>query len=66
MKGIRSRSEIRRHELLGKLQRPDAAKSISDTPQTLEKWEWRTEVCSEGVWEKFPLSSLKCIVVGVL
>ena len=38
MKGIRSRSEIRRHELQGKLQRPEAAKSISDIPLTLEKW----------------------------
>ena len=39
MKGIRSRSEIRRHELQGKLQRPEAAKSISDIPLTLEKWD---------------------------
>ena len=37
MKGIRSRSEIRRHELQGKLQRPEAAKSIADIPLTLEK-----------------------------
>ena len=39
MKGVRSRSEIRRHDLLGKLQRPEAAKSISDIPLTLEKWD---------------------------
>ena len=31
MKGVRSRSEIRRHELQGKLQRPEAAKN--DTHQ---------------------------------
>ena len=39
MKGVRSRSEIRRHDLLGKLQRPEAAKSISDIPLTLERWD---------------------------
>jgi len=37
MKSIRSRCEIRRHELLGKLQRPEVAKSISDILLTLER-----------------------------
>jgi hypothetical protein len=39
MKTIRSRCEIRRHELLGKLQRPEVARSISEIPLALEKWD---------------------------
>ena len=39
MKTIRSRCEIRRHELLGKLQHPELARSISEIPLALERWD---------------------------
>ena len=39
MKGIRSRIEIRRHELLGKAQRPAEVKSVSEVPMAIENWE---------------------------
>ena len=38
-KGIRSRCEIRRHELLGKIQRPEEARSLQDVPASIDKWE---------------------------
>ena len=37
VKQIRSRDEIRRHELLAKIQRPEAARTVAEIPTALEK-----------------------------
>ena len=39
VKPIRGRCELRRHDLRGKLQRPDTAGSISEIPAVLEKYD---------------------------
>ena len=39
VKAIRSRNEIRRHELVAKVQRPEMASNLREVPTALERWE---------------------------
>ena len=38
IKTIRSRSEVSRHELRGKVQRQESAKNVAEVPMALKKW----------------------------
>ena len=54
VKAIRSRNEIRRHELVAKVQRPEMASNLREVPVALERWEHYTATISSTMGANCP------------
>ena len=66
MKVVRSRSEIRRHELLSQLHRPNTAPKLSEVLLALERWDGSLREYIEAGGQPLPFEERRAAMLNIL
>ena len=66
VKAIRSRNEIRRHELFAKVQRPEMASNLREMLVALERWETLYRDCLESGGRKLSFEKKRSALLTIL